>query len=277
MERHPTIPNTKFRNTILVKEGAIGETERILEVNGFNVESASNDVLNKLLKMQGDAAVVLVPTKTLRVVNIIKAESVGLGLKLTTEIDIEHAAQADYWRISEVIAGGPAARTNQVKVGDVINMINGRRVEDLEHNEAISLLSRCSEIELVLEDSHVAFPLSNPIHRGVCLHRRSDGEFPVRLKKIHEDRVIVASIDDSHITNGVSKGDRVILVNGEMAALVDLDSVMKKGDTVILTVTTSTPPPSPPSPSRPSVTITDTERLSRTLNFDKEQSKESIV
>ncbi|MEQ2218512.1 Glutamate receptor-interacting protein 2, partial [Xenoophorus captivus] len=121
-------------------------------------------------------------------VELMKREGSSLGLTISGGSDKDGKP-----RVSNLRAGGLAARSDQLNVGDYIKSVNGINLSKLRHDEIISLLKNIGE-RVVLEVEYELPPfVLNPSgimtkNIEVCLHKEGNSFGFVMRGGFHEDR-----------------------------------------------------------------------------------------
>ncbi|CAM9440051.1 unnamed protein product [Lampetra planeri] len=155
-------------------------------------------------------------------VELVKKEGSSLGLTVSGGADKDSKP-----RVSSLRAGGVAAKSDQLCVGDYLHSVNGIHVSRLRHEEIVSLLRSIGERALL----EVEYPLPPPaldgtsvVHKTIEITLHKDGNsfgFVVR-GKCCSDKKKSRPIVVSHVRQGgpadrdgtLKAGDRLLAVEG---------------------------------------------------------------
>nr|XP_040049725.1 glutamate receptor-interacting protein 2-like isoform X1 [Gasterosteus aculeatus aculeatus] len=155
-------------------------------------------------------------------VDLMKREGSSLGLTISGGSDKDGKP-----RVSNLRAGGLAARSDQLNVGDYIKSVNGINLSKLRHDEIISLLKNIGE-RVVLEVEYELPPfVQNPSGLStktieVCLHKEGNSFGFVMRGGFHEDWRRSRPLVVTYVRPGgpadregtLRAGDRVLSVDG---------------------------------------------------------------
>ncbi|XP_032809922.2 glutamate receptor-interacting protein 1-like isoform X1 [Petromyzon marinus] len=155
-------------------------------------------------------------------VELVKKEGSSLGLTVSGGADKDSKP-----RVSSLRAGGVAAKSDQLCVGDYLHSVNGIHVSRLRHEEIVSLLRSIGERALL----EVEYPLPPPaldgtsvVHKTIEIALHKDGNsfgFVVR-GGVQSDKKKSRPIVVSHVRQGgpadrdgtLKAGDRLLAVEG---------------------------------------------------------------
>lgn len=205
-------------------DGRLAKGDRLIEINGVNLDGLSHHQANDLLK-QAPSSVNLVIEKIYNVENIplldidefsveIRKGDAGIGVSLTGGPELGGIY------IKGILPGGAADMNRTIMKGDRILEVNGISMDGLTKQQASDLLRKAPPITNLLMERNAAFDnlvLPESDFFTVELHKKQSG-YGLNLTGGPEiDGVYVKQVQrDSAADNDgrIKKGDRLITING---------------------------------------------------------------
>ena len=185
----------------------------ILEVDGVPCQNGTIESVTALFKAAGASVQLLLQSCEgsvgVKTVTLTK-DGKSLGVQLTS--DSEEALGC---RILTIAPGSAASRNQLVVVGDSVLGVNGTNVSEMDAVAVKQLIAEAgSMVTLVLQvdtspmPKRVVFDRSNGKKLGFSLSDHGDGSAGVFVLEVTEGGAAAQ-------TNMVSKGDRIVMINGQ--------------------------------------------------------------
>eukprot|EP00730_Choanoeca_flexa_P001351 TRINITY_DN10597_c0_g1_i2.p1 TRINITY_DN10597_c0_g1~~TRINITY_DN10597_c0_g1_i2.p1 ORF type:complete len:1148 (+),score=404.54 TRINITY_DN10597_c0_g1_i2:642-4085(+) len=242
------------------RDGRLRKGDKLLTVNGTNVENVTHERAVELLQSRPDAVHLTVSRLTDATLitqdfedNVVelsfaKSKEYGLGFSIAGGTDdmIEPGDPGIY--ISDIIAEGPAFQDGRLQFGDELMEVNGQSLTGMTHAEAVDVLRGCDGMTTFKVARLPANDTSDEIVFDVELKREGQGlgfsiaggvDDPVE----EDDTAIyitnVLAEGAAHADGRLKLADKIIAVNGvalEGKSHDDTVKLLSAENTVKLTV-----------------------------------------
>ncbi|XP_069366427.1 disks large homolog 2 isoform X20 [Paralichthys olivaceus] len=148
------------------EDGRLRVNDCILRVNDTDVSEVSHSKAVEALKVAGSIVRLYVRRRRPMLETIIEIKLIkgpkGLGFSIAGGVGNQHIPGDNSIYVTKIIEGGAAQKDGQLQVGDRLLMVNNYSLEEVSHEEAVTILKNTSDVVYLKVGKPTNVYLSDP-------------------------------------------------------------------------------------------------------------------
>ncbi|XP_062261423.1 disks large homolog 2 isoform X2 [Platichthys flesus] len=148
------------------EDGRLRVNDCILRVNDTDVSEVSHSKAVEALKVAGSIVRLYVRRRRPMLETIIEIKLIkgpkGLGFSIAGGVGNQHIPGDNSIYVTKIIEGGAAQKDGRLQVGDRLLMVNNYSLEEVSHEEAVTILKNTSDVVYVKVGKPTNVYLSDP-------------------------------------------------------------------------------------------------------------------